>query len=110
MTKEAKELPSEEMRERGEWGEHLELDLHRSTITLDDDVAETVKMARGNLFSLLDLITSAVPQEPEEEWGNWIYDQVKLAVYMRNIVRAAFLKSEGYEMPESWERIEGTLH
>ena len=59
----------EEAMERGglEWGENLEIDLHRSAQLLSSEEQETVRLARENLLALLDMITASVPPEPSEE-------------------------------------------
>lgn len=115
MGKQAKFLEPEEIEEameRGglEWGENLDLDLHRSVIALDEDGQEAVRLARENLLALLDIITASVPPEPSEEHLEFVHTHCRHAIHMRNIVRAVFLKSEGHELPEKWERLEGTVH
>lgn len=109
--KKAKELSAEEMQEAGmEWGEELGHDLHRGTQALDEDDQEIVEKARRALMQTLDLLTSSVPPEPTEEHLEYAHGMCKHAVYFRNVIRRTFLKSEGYELPEKWERIEGSVH
>ena len=109
--KKARELSAEEMEEKGvEWGEELFHDLNRSAMLLDESDQEVVEKARRALMQTLDLLTSSVPPEPTEEHLEYAHGMCKHAVYFRNVIRRTFLKSEGYELPEKWERIEGSVH
>ena len=82
----------------------------RGLQTLDEEDQEIVTKARDALMQTLDLLTSSTPKQPTEEWAGWAFDMAKHAVYFRNLIRRSFLQSEGYEMPEKWERIEGSVH
>lgn len=109
--KKARELSTDEMQEAGvEWGEELYHDLNRGTQTLDEEDQEIVEKARDALMRVLDLLTSSVPPEPTEEHLEYVHSMCKHAVYFRNCIRRCYLASEGYEMPEKWERIEGSVH
>ena len=108
---EVKERSVEEMEAQGViWGEELYADLHRSTQTLDDKDQEVVAKTREALLATLDVMTSSVPPEPSQEHLEYVHDYCKHAVYFRNVIRSLFLQSEGYEMPETWQRIEGSVH
>lgn len=112
MTKKnAKELSLEEMEDADvDWGEELFLDIQRGTQTLGEDDQAIVEKSREALLQTLGLLTSSTPAEPTEEWAAWAYDLIKHAMYFRNCVRGCYLKSEGYEMPEKWQRLEGSIH
>ena len=106
-----KERSVEEMEEQGViWGEELHHDLYRSSQTLDEDDQEVVAKTREALLAVLDIMTSSVPPEPSEEHLEYVHDCSKNAVYFRNVIRRLFLQSEGYEMPEKWQRIGGSVH
>ena len=109
--KKARELSPEEMVEKGvKWGEELHHDLHASTIALSPEDQEVVDKARDSLLELLDVFTSSVPAEPSVDHLEYAFDMCKHAVYFRNVIRRCFLQAAGHEMPEKWERIEGSVH
>ena len=109
--KEAKELSAEEQIDAGiEWGEELHIDLHRSTQTLDEDGQEVVAKTREALMCVLGAMTSSVPPEPTQEHLQFVHDHCKHAIYFRNVIRGLFLQSEGYDLPEKWERVGGSVH
>ena len=111
MSKEWRHLSAEEMEDRGvEWGDEIYHDLHRSAKMLSKKEQETVKLARDQIMRTLDLLTSSTPAEVTEEWAEWALDLVKAAMYARNCTRAVFVKASGDKLPESWERLEGSLH
>ena len=110
--KKAIELSAEDMEERGvAWGEELRMDIYElGTQAMSDGEREVIEKAREGLWQLLDIMTASVPPKPSEEHLEYVHGMCKTALFFRNTVRGTFLKAQGHELPEEWERLEGTVH
>lgn len=110
--KEARELTPEEMEERGyDQLDELLLDLERGTQALTEEATDRVEQAREGFLQVVGLLTCHVPAEPSMEHTEGVWKLCKSAMMFRNIVRAEFMRADGYTLPEFYEEAqEGTVH
>jgi uncharacterized membrane protein YccC len=110
--KKARELSVEDMNQEGVvWGEELRMDMYQlGTQALSEAEKEAVDKAREGLWALLDVMTASTPPEPTVQHLEYVHKMCRTALFFRNTVRGTFLKAQGHELPEKWERIGGSVH